>query len=164
VHPEPSPERAVGQEWIPYSTATHPLFAETIRATYEQSLDCPALQGRRSIEDVIKGHKGVGAFDPRHWLVLRDDGRPLAVLILAHFKDRGVLEVVYMGVVCTARGRHLGRALLWRANHIAQDVGAGRLTLAVDGSNEPALRLYQAFGFAHRATRRAFICTPAVDA
>jgi ribosomal protein S18 acetylase RimI-like enzyme len=68
-----------------------------------------------------------------------------------------------MGVVPGARSRRLGTALLWRANRVAQDVGAYRLTLAVDGSNEPALRLYQSFGFAHRATRRAFICTPAAD-
>ncbi len=66
----PIPQIPDSLRWVEYSPATHALFSRTIVESYEQSLDCPGLNGLREIEDVIAGHKATGDFDPRLWYVL----------------------------------------------------------------------------------------------
>ena len=57
-----------------------------------------------------------------------------------------VSELVYMGLVPEARGNRLGRQILKRAATISLEMGATRLILAVDESNEPARNLYRGAG------------------
>ncbi|HEX8340938.1 MAG TPA: hypothetical protein VF624_08530, partial [Tepidisphaeraceae bacterium] len=95
-----------------YGPATHERFARVIDATYAGSLDCPALHGRRDIEDVIAGHMSSGAFDPNLWFVLGDGKTDLGVLLLAPLPGQETMEIVYIGLVPAARGRRLGDLLV----------------------------------------------------
>ncbi|HEV7299360.1 MAG TPA: GNAT family N-acetyltransferase [Tepidisphaeraceae bacterium] len=148
----------VGIHWRTYSSAAHDLFARTILQTYADSLDCPALNGLRDIEDIIVGHKGPGAFRPDLWLLATDDtGTPLGVLLLAQIADGDTLELVYLGVVPAARGRGIAQAMMREAMAIGRSLQATRLTLAVDSRNTPALRLYYGHGLQRFASKVALI-------
>ena len=135
-----------GAQWLRYGPDTHGLFARAIAATYRDSLDCPRLNGLRDIEDVIAGHKASGEFDPRLWAVLAEGEEPLGVLLLSRAAPADTLELVYLGLTPAARGRGLGGVLMRQALAAAAASGAGRLSLAVDEGNTPALKLYYRHG------------------
>ncbi|MGH7213261.1 MAG: GNAT family N-acetyltransferase [Tepidisphaeraceae bacterium] len=148
--PEPAPQ---GMEWQTYGPDTHALFARAIASTYENSLDCPALNGLRDIDDVIAGHKATGEHDPRLWVSLVQQGRPQGVLLLSKTPRTDSLELVYLGLAPESRGRGIGDLLMRRAITSAADRELSRLTLAVDSRNAPALKLYYRHGM-HRITSR----------
>jgi len=132
--------------WAPYSPATHTLFCDTILRIYDQSLDCPGLNGMRDIEDVIAGHKATGEFDPARWLLLVEDAAPLGVMLLSPVPRGDAVEVVYLGLVPDARGRGLGDFMMKHAAHVVAQSPCSRLSLAVDAGNTPALKLYWRHG------------------
>jgi mycothiol synthase len=147
--------------WVTYSEERRLLFAESVAATYEGSLDCPGLSGVRTIEDVMASHRAVGEFNERHWFVVMDGDVPAGVLLLARIPPRNSMDVVYMGLLPQYRGRGLGRAILHQAVKVARDCGCVLVTLAVDAANTPAVRLYGACGFTETTRRRAWIIVPA---
>jgi ribosomal protein S18 acetylase RimI-like enzyme len=142
-----------------YSDASHGFFAEAIRASYRESLDCPALNGLRDMDDVIAGHRsaagpaGAADFDPSLWRVLLhrppDGGKPVphGVLLLCRIDPNDAMELVYIGLAPEARGRGLGSMLVRQALAEAAADNRRRLTLAVDSRNAPALALYFRHGF-----------------
>jgi putative acetyltransferase len=58
-------------------------------------------------------------------------------------------------VASSHRRLGIGRALLDRAVEWAEDVGVEKLELHVFPHNEPAIRLYEQFGFEREGLRRA---------
>jgi ribosomal protein S18 acetylase RimI-like enzyme len=146
--------------WLAYERATRELFSRTIEQTYIDSLDCPALVGKRTIQDVLAEHQGASRGDTRHWYLACRQDRPLAVLLLATGSKQRHAEIVYMGVVPQARGQRLGRAVLGHANLTAFRAGAEILSLAVDADNTPALNMYRDFGFSQTTQRRAWVLFP----
>ena len=154
----PAPSDAVtGLHWQPYSKSNHNLFRKVIAASYQGSLDCVALAGRRDIEDVIAGHKAAGEFDERHWWLLSDAQHLLGCILLARLPQQAKMELVYVGVSPDARGRGLGRLLVNKALETTRKSRSNTLTLAVDSTNSPALRLYEAVGFQTCERRAALI-------
>ena len=145
-------------QWIRYSEMSHDRFAATIHATYQESLDCPALNGRRSMEDIIDGHKASGVFNPQHWMLLCQEDQALGVLLLAS-SGRGldVMELVYLGLAPEARGKRLGEILLRQAFAIVAAENHQRLSLAVDSRNVPALKLYYRHGMTRVTSKLAFM-------
>jgi mycothiol synthase len=148
--------------WISYSTGTHDLFASAIAASYQDSLDCPGLNGVRSIDDIIAGHKASGEFDPQWWMLLCErDGSgidvPLGVLLLSRLPRSDTAELVYLGLVPRARGRGLGDALMRQAFANISQMPLQRLSLAVDAGNAPALKLYYRFGLARLGSKIAMM-------
>ena len=135
------PDLPPGHHWVQYSTASHARFAQTILRAYENSLDCPGLNGLRDIEDIIAGHRATGEFDPSRWVLLCHGEAPVGVLLLSAVPRGEALEVVYLGLVPEARGRGLGSLLMRQAAAVASAAQL-RLTLAVDADNLPALKLY----------------------
>jgi RimJ/RimL family protein N-acetyltransferase len=84
-----------------------------------------------------------------------DDGAVVGRLSLArdpHGASRHVADLGLM-VAATHRRRGIGRALLRRAVGWAGEVGVRKLELHVFPWNEPALRLYESFGFAREGLR-----------
>ena len=160
--PDLPPVRLDGRllEAVHWSSDHRPLFAEAIAVSYIDTLDCPGLLGLRAIDDVIAGHMATGRFDPEHWTVWTDAGRPQAVLLLAEAHNGHGHELVYVGVSPEARGRGLARQLMRHALHLAGRRAPGQLFLAVDQQNEPALRLYRGLGFKPSARKSAWIWTP----
>jgi mycothiol synthase len=143
--------------WKTYSAETHDAFAKAIAATYRQSLDCPALNGVRDIEDVIAGHKATGHFDPRLWFVLCNGTDCQGVLLLNRTAQNNSLELVYVGLVPEARGQDLGDLLMRHALAVTANENCSRLTLAVDADNAPALKLYYRHGLKRLTTRSALM-------
>lgn len=132
--------------WQTYSEQTHAGFEQTILESYQQSLDCPALNGMRNISDVIKGHQAAGEFNPRFWFLLSERDVPRAVLLLSRVPRTDSAELVYLGLTPAARRRGISDLLMRQALWATHEMGLNRLTLAVDSNNVPALRLYHRHG------------------
>jgi ribosomal protein S18 acetylase RimI-like enzyme len=140
-----------------YSPGTHGDFSRAIAASYERSLDCPGLNGRREMDDVIAGHQASGEFDPKLWFVLCEREAPVGVLLLNRSPRTEAVELVYLGLAPAARRRGLGNLLMQQALCAAAESGSRRMTLAVDACNTPALRLYHRHGLRRICSRLALI-------
>jgi GNAT superfamily N-acetyltransferase len=134
-------------EFEPYSPANHRRLAEIVQATYQQTRDCPGLNGVRNVEDVLAGYRGTGVFDPGRWLIVREGGSDVGCLLLNDFPEYDNWELTYMGVAPRARGSGWGIEMVRTAQWRTRLAGRSRLVLAVDAENEPALKLYAAAGF-----------------
>jgi ribosomal protein S18 acetylase RimI-like enzyme len=146
--------------WEGYTPAAHRDFSQVIERSYDGSADCPELTGLRPIEDVIASHKAAGRFRPDLWQLIKVPDRgnrtPAGCVLLTEIVPSTV-EIVYMGVVPSFRGRGLGEQLLRRALELSRAMGAQQITLAVDERNTAARRLYGRFAFARVAERTAFL-------
>lgn len=144
-----------------YSEQTHALFAEAILASYQQSLDCPRLNGVRTIDDIIAGHKASGEFDPAHWFVLceqsQEKRQAVGVLLLSRLSRGDSTELIYLGLAPSARGKHLGEWLMRRVFVAAAEMGSVKVNLAVDSANAPALKLYYRFGMSRLGSKIAMM-------
>lgn len=141
-----------------YRPDNHQLFATAIQDSYQQTLDCPALSGLRHIEDVIAGHQAVGTFDPALWFLLLEKEHAIGCLLLAKIPARQAMDLVYLGLAPTARGRGLSRALMQMLIYQTRQQSCALSSLSVDEINVPARKLYQRFGFSVVARRRTMIC------
>jgi ribosomal protein S18 acetylase RimI-like enzyme len=135
-------------QMLNYSHQTHALFGQAVLASYHQSLDCPALNGLRSIDDILAGHKGAGPFDPQDWFVLLRNQEPIASLLLSKTHQMDGMELVYLGLSPQSRGLGLGNYLMQVAEAQVYKHKLHKLTLAVDSLNQPALKLYYRHGMA----------------
>jgi ribosomal protein S18 acetylase RimI-like enzyme len=134
-------------DWEPFSPATEPAFRAMLQETYAGSLDMPELEGIRSLDDILAGHRAGGRFVAERWQMGRVRGEPAsgAILLLSDIPDRDAWEVAYLGLTVPARGRGFGRAVLAHALDLARP-HVPRLELAVDVRNHPANHLYLAAG------------------
>lgn len=130
----------------PCGPAQQERLRQVVAATYEDTLDCPALNGIRDIDDVLEGY-GASATDPALLLVVRSGPDDVGCLLLADHPDFGNLELAYMGLVKGARGRGWGRLIVAHAKWLAAQLGRERLVVAVDETNGPAMAMYELAGF-----------------
>jgi mycothiol synthase len=145
----PFPTLPADLAWLAYSAETHALFGQAILDSYQNSLDCPGLNGRRHIDDIIAGHQASGNFDPSLWFLLRENQKTLGVLLLSQSLRSDAVELIYVGLSPEARGRKLGELLMRQALASTAAQKQPRLCLAVDSQNTPALKLYYRHGM-HR--------------
>ena len=113
---------AITLNWCAFNAIREAEFRGLLQATYNSSLDMPELEGIRSLDDVIAGHRATGRFDPNHWQLGQVSGQPDAavILLLANIPERNIWEIVYLGLTPKARGRGLGRAAIARALELTQ--------------------------------------------
>jgi mycothiol synthase len=130
-----------------YRPSLHAFFAATLERTYEGTLDCPELNGKRTIEEILAGHRGQGTFHPEFWWLAYDGAAAVGVVMLVEMPAASTWELAYLGIVPEFRRRRLGRAMSLHALRALRAQPATRLLLAVDERNVPALRLYQSLGF-----------------
>jgi mycothiol synthase len=123
------------------------LFQRTLLRTYEDTLDCPEVNGLRTIDEILAGHRAQGTYDPDRWWLALEGGRPAGVLIATELPESGDWDVAYMGVVPEARRRGFGREILLHALTEARAADAPRVLLSVDARNRPAWHLYRGVGF-----------------
>lgn len=142
-----------------YSPDNHSDFLAALDASYEETRDCPALTGRRSLEDILAGHRATGEFHPSFWMLLRREGRIAGVLLLNPAPRVDAVELVYLGLAKWARGQGLGRLLVRLGIAAASARPEQAMTLAVDERNIPAMRLYKTCGF-RRVFRRTALIRP----
>jgi ribosomal protein S18 acetylase RimI-like enzyme len=136
-----------GFEELPFTPESETRYVETIRESYRDSLDCPAMAAMRAPEGALAAHKETGEFVPELWTALTHDGQPAAILLLSPHIGKSALEVVYLGVCPKFRRRRLGDWAVRRALHTAYVRKFAELSLVVDASNTPALQLYFRHGF-----------------
>ena len=134
-------------DWAPFAPETEADLRSVLDATYAGSLDMPELEGLRSLDDVLVGHRAAGRFVAERWRVGHVRGEPGAagVVLLSEVADRNSWEVAYLGLTPAARGRGLGHAALAHAVELARP-HVPRIELAVDVRNHPAHRLYTSAG------------------
>lgn len=142
------------------------VFAATLLRTYEGTLDCPEVAGRRTVEETLHGHRAQGRHDPKRWWLAWEGEHPVGVLMLAEMPEWEAWDVSYVGLTPEARGRGYGSELMRRALRAAQDDLAGQLTLSVDDRNTPALRLYERMCFQTFDLREVYLAfwTPSPNA
>ncbi|MEM1068025.1 MAG: GNAT family N-acetyltransferase [Planctomycetota bacterium] len=157
------------------SPSQYDAFVEQVESTYEQTLDCPALASYRTSAETLRGYRASTAYDPSGWfrVVEREASgqiAPVGCLILGlHQPQRKavsepnaantspVLEVVYMGIVPTARGRGLGNEVIAHAMMIAQQKTAKQIILAVDQNNVPARNIYSRAGMSEMLSETVWV-------
>ena len=88
--------------------------------------------------------------------VAEDDGAIVGRLSVARDPHSASRHVADLGLMVAAghRRRGVGRALLGQAVLWARDAGVRKLELHVFPWNEPAIRLYEDFGFVREGLRR----------
>ena len=133
--------------FVQYRPEQRARLAELIEQTYVGTLDCPALNGLRRIEDVVDGYRATGSSGHRYWYFAQSQQRDVGCLLLADFPEYDQMELVYTGLVPSARGMGLGRVLTHQAQWIARRIGRSRMVLGVDTDNGPAIRTYVSAGF-----------------
>ncbi len=131
----------------PHADANPERLGELLLRTYQDSRDCPQLNGVRTSSDVLEGYREQGTFAPERWFIVQREGRDVGTLILTNHEYFGNWELVYMGLVPETRGAGLGRQILDFALWQARLGGAQRLVLAVDEANQYAREMYERAGF-----------------
>ena len=112
--------------------------------------------GWRSVADERRYLRALKRFPDAAVYVADEDGDVVGRLSLArdpHPASRHVADLGLM-VAATHRRRGVGTALLEEAVSWARDVGVRKLELHVFPWNEPALHLYEAFGFEREGVRK----------
>lgn len=134
-------------DFEPYNAANHDRLIQVVENTYIQTLDCPRLNGVRRIEDVLAGYRDTGQFDPSRWLIVRHQCQDVGCLLMADHPEHGSGELVYMGIIPSARGHGWGREITQHAKWLTAVQNRPRLVLAVDAENQPAIDMYTSVGF-----------------
>jgi RimJ/RimL family protein N-acetyltransferase len=152
-----------GVEIRPFRGMKDPADADALRTalarSYIDTLDCPGLCDMRDLDDVIDSHLAAGRHDPALWWLVWHEGRPEGCVLLSPCPDQDAVELVYMGLGPSLRGRRLSGPLLEAAIARAQRTGMSHVTCAVDEQNEPARALYASLGFTVTARRVAFVAS-----
>lgn len=148
-------------DFEPFRPEQAPRLIDVVDASYEDTLDCPELNGLRSTADVLAGYQAIGRHAPDRWLIARHNGQDVGCLLLAeHVRDDeatgGFVELVYMGLVPAARGRGLGGQLVQKALEETRRLGHKSLFLAVDARNAPAISAYRRRGALSLGLRAVF--------
>ncbi len=131
----------------PYGPENHHRLLRTIEATYVQTLDCPRLNEKRDIEDVARGYRATGVHRPELWQIVRVGQQDVGCLLLTDHPEEESLELIYMGLVPSARGKGWGIEIARYAQWLTRLAGRGQLLLGVDADNWPAIGVYAAVGF-----------------
>ncbi|MCH2136851.1 MAG: GNAT family N-acetyltransferase [Phycisphaerales bacterium] len=142
---------------LPCLEADQDRVASLLDRTYQGTLDCPGLLGKRDSVDTIQGHKHSGTPVAELWCIIEIDGQDAGLLFTS--KQPDAFDLVYIGLVPEARGRGFGRAALSTLLHTLQPDGRRRVRLSVDSANTPAVHLYEQSGFSTITTARALIAT-----
>ncbi|MCU0688561.1 MAG: GNAT family N-acetyltransferase [Phycisphaerales bacterium] len=143
------------------AAAADELLLEAMSASYQQTLDCPLLCEIRRPSDVLASHRSVGVHDPTLWFVLlRREGQRWAgagCMLLSPFAEHQTVELVYLGLGPSVRGRGLAGALMGLGLDLLQSRGTRCLACAVDMANTPAMNLYKRLKFRAFARRVGYI-------
>ncbi|MHB8901114.1 MAG: GNAT family N-acetyltransferase [Thermoguttaceae bacterium] len=145
---------------LDFESCTLPQYdrlCAVVEATYEETLDCPGLDGTRSAREVLEGYGATDRFCPPHWYFVRHRQQDVGCLLLADYGKHGNCELTYMGLVPSARGSAWGLLVTRYAQWVARSLDRDRLVLAVDAGNQPARNMYGAAGFRGWDRRVVFI-------
>lgn len=146
-----------GIEIVPGAEVDDDDLILALDRSYEGTLDCPTLCGKRDTRDVLESHRSVGEHDPSLWWVIRDAGEVVGAMLFTPIPDQSAIELVYLGVSPSMRGRGVAAAVFAEGIHRLRAREEASITCAVDLQNVPARRLYERFGFVETARRVAMV-------
>lgn len=141
----------------PYHASQRDRLTALIEKTYEATHDCAAMNGKRPISEVLDGYQATGVFRPENWRIVRTENCDVGVLLLADHRAAKHWELMYMGVVPSARGRRFGHHIVRHAQQLAHVAKVERIVLAVDAENFPAIKMYNETGFTAWDQRTVFV-------
>lgn len=144
-------------EVIPIANRDLSQLVSIVEATYDETLDCPALNGLRPTREVLAGYRATGEYRPDWWFVVEQANRPIGCLLLADYPQSAQVELVYFGLVPGARGQGFGEMLVRYAQFTALAAGREQLVLAVDTRNRPAIDAYFRCGFEEWGRRSVWL-------
>jgi mycothiol synthase len=150
-------------EFEPYRESQRERLVALVEKTYEATRDCAALGGKRPMDEVLDGYRATGTFHPENWLFVRSASEDVGVLLLADHRAAKHWELLYMGLVPSARGRKLGCDVVRHALRLAAAARVERMVLAVDAENFPAIKMYNETGFILWDQRTVFVRFAAED-
>jgi putative acetyltransferase len=115
-----------------------------------------ASEGWRSVGDERRFLRNVQSQQDAVVYVAEDDGTVVGRLSLARDPHPASRHVADLGLMVAAehRRRGVGKALLTEAVVWSHSIGVRKLELHVFPWNEPALRLYESFGFEREGYRK----------
>jgi mycothiol synthase len=155
-----SPFAGRGLRWLDAAHVPFRRLAQLIDDTFVGTLDCPALNGLRSQQQVLEGFlEGVSLRSVQHWEVLELDGELVGCLFLKRH-DPQIFELGYMGIRPEYRGWGLGHELLARLVIQLQQLAARCVVVAVDADNWPAVQLYLRHGFVPEGQSTVWLYAP----
>jgi ribosomal protein S18 acetylase RimI-like enzyme len=96
---------------------------------------------------ILAGYEEAARIGSRLWFLVVHAGRPIGCLLLADQAEQDQLELLYVGLSPSARGKQWGLELVRYGQWQAARAGRNRVVLAVDAANEPATRMYASAGF-----------------
>jgi mycothiol synthase len=140
-----------------YSDANAGCFRQTLARSYDGTLDCPELNGVRTIEEILAGYRAAGPFRPDRWWLIRAGDEPAGVVILTELPEGPTWDLSYLGIVPEHRRKGLAHSATCRALHATRNADAVELILAVDERNVPARGLYKALGFVESEVRDVYL-------
>jgi mycothiol synthase len=154
-----SPESFLSREGLTYQpwTTAQAVFQETLMHTYNGTVDCPEVNGVRTIDEILAGHRGQRTDDPATWWLALDGGRAVGVVLVTEIPDTGAWDLSYLGVIPEARRRGVGRELVRKVLIEARLAGVTSVSLSVDTRNRPASRLYLDMGFEPYDRREVYL-------
>lgn len=138
---------AVRGQFQTFAECDRQVFERTLLRSYDETEDCPEVNGVRTIDEIIEGHQSQGLHDPERWWLAWTSRQPIGVVLVTEMHDGEGWELSYLGVVPEARRQGFGRELTLKALCEAKAADAGQLTLSVDARNAPARQLYRSVGF-----------------
>ena len=154
----PKKSQRTSLSYEPYRRSRNRIaFVNVLEETYRGTLDCPELNGIRDGQQSLKNHEAAGSFKPDMWRLYRREGIDSGILLMVDRRDEDAWEVLYVGVIESARGRGVGRAMLLDALDAARHSGVDRLLIVADVRNVPAVSLYESLGFQPIASRVACV-------
>lgn len=143
--------------FVSMEDATDAELQTVLSKTYIGSLDCPKIHGLRHIEDIIEGHRNQGSYDAQLWNIAVLEGAPVGVLLLNPIPEATCMELSYLGVTPSTRGKGVGDAMMSLAIKQSAKFGLPRITLVVDSTNTPAITLYKRWNFLASRQRLSMI-------
>lgn len=162
IGPSPDAVASFSMEIVPPVPANLSRWSSVLESTYQDSFDCPAMNGRRTTAQAITGYQHTGTYLEAGWWILRSTAPPgdasqpandfnntedVGCCIVADHPAENYLELVYFGLAPAARGQAWGLRLLQQLQQFALQQQRERIVAAVDRQNLPALRSYLAAGF-----------------
>ena len=114
-------------------------------------------EGWRGVTDERRYLRALKRFPNAAVFVAEADGRIVARLSVARDQHPASRHVADLGLMVASghRRQGVGRLLLQQAVQWAREEGVRKLELHVFPHNEPAIRLYEQFGFEHEGYRRS---------
>lgn len=146
--------------FVPWRKELDAEFVRVVDQTYDGTLDVPELNGVRSTYATLEGYgrTGLRGESFRDWWLIGRGKEFVGCLLVCRHSPK-LAELLYLGIVPGERGKGLSCAVMTFLLDWCRVHGVGRILLAADARNEPALKLYERFGFEEIGTAEAWFAS-----